>query len=497
MSREFDVRIYEIDNVFLKIESDAGIAKEISDKFTFEIPKAKYHPKVKARIWDGKIRLYNYKNKTLYKGLKDDLIEFCKDMEYTYLDSTEENEYIITDDEVIEFFNVLNLHTKGVKLDERYYQLYAIYLILNNKRQIILSSTGSGKSSIIYCVARFMTDVLGLKVLILESETHPIEQLYNDFIDYSSENGYDVEKHVHKISSGQSKDTDRDIVMSTRQSVEKMEEEWFSPFQAVIVDEVHYAKSAMFVSILEKMKNAYYRVGLTGTLDEIKIHELVLRGLLGQIDRVSKTKELIDEDVLSKVKLEVVILDHCSDITFKDYQLELKKIYISEFRNYYISSLCNKLDGNTIIIFEKTVHGALILEMLNEVVKDKNIMYMDGKIKLDKRTSIIDTLESSDNNIVLASRVFTTSINCKNIHNIVFAHPYKSVIRVLQSIGRGVRKHKSKEYLTVYDICDDLRKLYKTGKRGKENFLLEHAKKRIKYYNQEEHPYKITNLTID
>jgi superfamily II DNA or RNA helicase len=273
---------------------------------------------------------------------------------------------------------------------------------------------------------------------------------------------------------------------------------YFEQFDYVIGDEAHLFKAQSLTSILTSCINAQYRVGLTGTLDGTKTHKLVLEGLFGSTKRVITTKELIDKNELSKFEIKCLILKHpdeiCLEMKDKDYQAEIQYLIANEQRNKFIKNLAVSLGNNTLILYQMVAkHGQILYDMIKntEKIGDRKVFFISGKTETEDRESIRKIMETENDAIVVASfGTFSTGINIRNLHNIIFASPSKSRIRNLQSIGRGLRQSEGKEVATLYDIADDLR--YKKHM----NFTLKHFVERVKIYTDEKFPFKTYKIGL-
>jgi len=475
------IRIVEIDSVYLRIECERGIAKELSSYFTFRVPNFQYTPAFKNRLWDGKIRLFNMINGYLYRGLLDHLLLFFRERNYSAEYYPKYNNNIPSDKELEVFINDLPLYSNTKEIQLHDHQQLAIKQALTNKRILLLSPTGSGKSLIIYCLLQYLLSRIpsDKKILIIVPNTGLVAQMLHDFRDYSgsSENPY------HAIYSGQSKETTKKIVVSTWQSLYKEPEAYFSQFGAVFGDECHLFKAKSLTSIMTKLKDCPYRIGTTGTLDGTDTHRLVIEGLFGGVFSVTTTKELIDSDLLSKLKIECLILQYSlkdiEQIKKAKYQEEIDWLISNDKRNKFISGLAKSTKGNTLVLFNYVEkHGIPLFESLKS--SDKKVYLIYGGTDIEDREKIRQILNSEENCILVASYgTCSTGINIKNIKNIIFSSPSKSVIRILQSIGRGLRKAENKNEVTVYDIGDDLHwKRYR-------NHALRHLDERILIYNRE------------
>ena len=386
----------------------------------------------------------------------------------------------------------------GADIIPRQYQLEGLSHTLSQEKSLLLSPTASGKSLIIYLAIRYYLDVFDGNVLLIVPTTSLVEQMYSDFGDYSSKDTWSHEESCHKIYSGREKfGVKQRVIISTWQSIYKLPIGWFSGFGMVIGDEAHNFKAKSLTSILEKCTEAKYRIGTTGTLDGSQTHQLVLEGLFGPVYKVTTTKELMDNNDLAQLEINILILKYkeelCKLVVKNKYQEELDFIVRYEPRNNFISNLALDQTGNTLILFNYVdKHGKPLHSLLQtKIQKDRKLFYVSGETDVDTRESIREITEKEKNAIIVASiGTFSTGINIRNLHNIIFASPSKSQIRVLQSIGRGLRKSEDGSATKIYDIADDLH--YKS----KKNYTLQHAAERIKIYSKERFNYKMFDIDI-
>ena len=477
-----DVEITKVNEVYIKIDTEHSTAQEISDHFTFLVPGHTFVPAFRKRLWDGKIRLFNVMNRLLYGGLLHHLCKFLYLREYTVkFNSDFKTEKIELQPE--------DLPRLPEAVKPREYQIDAVNHALSNHRALLLSPTASGKSLVIYILVRY----LKLKTLILVPTTSLVSQMYNDFREY----GWDVANNCHTVFAGRDKGSDLPVVISTWQSIYKMQQKYFEQYELVIGDEAHGFKSKSLTSIMTKCVNAKYRIGTTGTLDGTQTHKLVLEGLFGKVYKVTSTKTLIDQKHLSPFQINALVLKHPDSICFNlkniNYQEELEYLISSEARNKYIVNLTLGMEGNTLLLFrfvEK--HGQLLYDMIRENADGKRkIFFVHGGTDTDTRESIRHTVESERDSIIVASYgVFSVGVNIRNLSNIVFASPSKSRIRNLQSIGRGLRKSNLKKMATLYDIADDLKH------KEKKNYTLEHYEERVRVYKEERFPLATYHIQL-
>lgn len=275
------ITIEKISEVHVRVYTDASIAQELSDFFTFEVPGARFTPQYKARIWDGKIRLYDLHRKTLYVGLLKYVLDFADRNGYdvSYL-----NDVVATtkiDRETVEAFaKFLNPCSRGNPIEIRDYQVDAVMKAITDERTLLLSPTASGKSLIIYTLMRYHLEH-SRKCIIIVPTTSLVEQMYSDFMDYSTGNSWKVSNNCQKLYSGFTKQVTSNVLITTWQSIYKQPKEWFANFDVIFGDEAHQFKAKSLSTVMEKMTSAKYRIGTTGTIDNSKVHKLVLEGLFG------------------------------------------------------------------------------------------------------------------------------------------------------------------------------------------------------------------------
>jgi len=480
--------IIKKNEVFLKVEAEPHLHKELSEHFQFEVPGAKFMPAVKRRYWDGKIRLYSPGTGEIYVGLFDYLTDYLEQKGYDY--EVEEDKYYgrptDTEEYVTPEGTAAFIRSLRIPFKIRDYQLKGIYSAIKFRRKLLLSPTGSGKSLIIYALVRW--HLLNKRdILIIVPTVSLVEQLYKDFQDY----GW-YPKDVHKIMGGVEKYTDLPVVISTWQSIYKEPKNFFERFDVIIGDEAHQYKAKSLTGILTKCYDAKYRIGLTGTLDGMEAHQLVLEGLFGRVDRVTKTVELMKQGHLTPLKVRIVLLRH-GWVPFDHYQQEMEYLCMHTRRSNFITNLALDLKGNTLILFnyiEK--HGEPLWEMINnKVSKDRKIFFIHGGVDAYEREEARSICEREKDAIILASYgTFSTGINIKNLHNVIFASPSKSRVRNLQSIGRVLRKGDNKAQAVLYDIADDC------SKDHQYNYTLRHLSERIKIYEEEKFDYEITKVNL-
>ena len=485
-----DVKIEKVNNIYAQIDADDGILQEMSDFFTFSTPGYQFSPAFKSKHWDGKIRLMNLKTKQIYVGLIGYVKKFCKDNAYTF--------EILDEDKEVYPVDTKNLaNALSLPLEPRDYQYLASSYGLTKKRTVLVSPTASGKSLIIYMMIRHLLNTGKKRGLLIVPTINLVTQMHSDFKSYSTNNGWDVDKYCQKIYGGESKIPDTDLIISTWQSIYDMPKKYFTQFDFIIGDEAHTFKAKSLTSIMTKLINCDVRVGTTGTLDDSKVNKLVLEGLFGPVFKVISTKELIDRKQLADFKIKCLILKYpeevCKAIKGFTYPDEMNFIVSHEGRNNFIRDLAINLNGNSLILFtyvEK--HGKILYDLLTEKAKVRKIFFIHGGVEAEEREAVRHITEKENDAIIVASYgTFSTGVNIRNLHNIIFASPTKSKIRSLQSIGRGLRLGDNKTAATLYDIADDLRYGPYT------NFTLKHYEERVKIYSEEKFTFTTTSIRIN
>ncbi len=482
-----DLILHKKNEAYIQFECEKGLAQELSTYFEFYVPGYQFTPAFKSRIWDGKIRLADLRSFTIYHGLVPYIEIFCKERDYTLeIDSDVSVTQNFSLVEAKEFVDTLELPH-----EIRDYQLKSFVQAIRNKRMLLLSPTASGKSLILYCIIRYL-QIENERGLLIVPTTSLVEQMYKDFEDY----GYDSEQYCHRQYSGKDKHTNKFLTITTWQSIYKNPGEYFEQFDFVLGDEAHQFKAKSLTTILSGCVNAKYRIGTTGTLDGTQTHKLVLEGLFGPVYKATSTADLIDKGQLASFKIKCLILKHpesvCKMARSWDYNQELEYIVMNTARNNFIRNLALSLNGNTLILFQFVEkHGKSLHANIKEHAKNRHVFFVFGGTDVEIRESVRAITEKERDAIIVASYgTFSTGVNIRNLHNIIFASPSKSRIRNLQSIGRGLRIGENKDEAVLFDISDDFR----IGKYT--NYTLKHFVDRVRIYDDEKFKYKFYNIEL-
>jgi len=496
-----DIHVTKKNDVYCEIHTSQSIATELSETFTFDVEGSQWSPAYKQKRWDGKIRLFSTKTNQLYYGLLPHMCIFAAERKYSV--KFDKNVDLPTKkpdaDSINKFFvDRLNVHANGKKIEPREFQIEAFRHAVSAKRSTILSATSSGKSLVIYALVRYYLETTpkDKKILIIVPTIGLVNQMFNDFDDYSSHSKWNAQDNCHKIFGGESKSTDMRVVISTYQSLYDLPKSYFAQFGSVIGDEAHIFKAKTLKKIMHSLEDCPNRTAFTGTLQDVECHKLVIEGVFGMAKSVVTAREMISAGYAPDIEINCLALTYgdavAKEVSVMTYQEERKFLCSLPQRNKFVVDLVNRLKGNTLVLFELVEdHGKILHEMMKKETT-KNVYFVYGKTDADERESIRQIMESESDAIIIASYgVFSTGISIKKLHNLVFAgSPGKKQIRIVQSMGRILREHVSKSSVNVYDIADDC--TYK----GKENFLLKHFVERANVYIKEDHPYKIIPIRV-
>lgn len=477
--------LQKVNEVYLRVSSEPSVVQELSDHLTFMVPGAKFSPAFKNKFWDGKIRLLNSLTGLTYTGLVKEISEFAATRNYD-VEVDPALQYNAQFDNYQELISAFKL-TKT----PRDYQATSFKEAVENERGIFLSPTASGKSLIIYLLAKYYNKIMNQRVLIIVPTVSLVMQLRKDFEDYQNKM-----LDIHCITAGVDKMSTSPYTITTWQSIYKMPKDWFRQFGCVIGDEVHQFKATSLKSIMEKLIDCQYRFGFTGTLDGSLTNRITLEGLFGPVKQVTTTSELMEQGHVANLKIKAIILQYPDDVRQQarkfSYQDEIDFIVRYEKRNKFIRNLVSSVDGNSLVLFQYVEkHGKVLYDMIQTRCEGRKVYFVHGGVEGDDREKIREIVEGETNAVIVASfGTFSTGINIRNLHNVVLASPSKSRVRILQSIGRGLRIGDEKNSMTLYDIADDMKW------KAQVNFTLQHFMERINIYNEQGFEYRLTNIGL-
>jgi len=484
-----EILIEKVNQVYVRVRCHLDQELELKSFLSCHVPNYMYHPKFRAKIWDGKVSFFNMQNKLLPVGLLPDFHRFCKQFGYKYRFDFDTSELCndVTIEQVESFANGLMENTRYDPYD---YQIEAVTNSIRNKRGVILSPTGSGKSLTIYMTIRLLlAQDPDRKIILIVPTTSLVEQMYSDFQDYGWLN---IDYKVTKLYSGLKPDFRKSVLITTWQSIHRKQKIFFQKYGVLMVDETHQAKALSIQSISKKCTEAEYRFGYTGTLPTNRSDLFNIHGYLGPVIFKQISKELIDRGILSKIKIVNVLLKFPESVIQKNrnrpYNEEEDTIINHVGRNKIFDLIFNNIpDGqNSLVLCRKIEHLKMIQEHLEHVLPDKYmIVNIYGKTKPEEREAIRHLMEKESNMILVGTyATMSTGVNIRKMHNVFFASSYKSKIKVLQAIGRGLRTHSSKEKVIIWDFVDDLTWKKRTGNIG-HNHTYKHYLERLKYYEEQ------------
>jgi len=487
------------DNVYFNVRCGTDQAYELKGFFSCYTPNYKFNPKYKAKMWDGKITFFNIYDRLLPIGLLPKLKEFCKNHDYTltYNFSMKELRNNITQEDLIPFYDTLFSDGKIYPHD---YQQEAIYKTLSKKRGVLEACTSFGKSIVLYTILRYIMNDVDNKILIIVPTINLVNQLYSDMQDYGWE---DIHNHVSRLY-GDSKDCDlsKKILISTWQSIYKRHDNFFSQYEAVICDETHMCKSLSLTTILKKCVNATYRIGMTGTLPMDHADRYNIFGFIGPLIYQLKSHELITTGFLSDIKIVNMHIkypiEEIKKIVNITYAEEVKYLVQNEKRDgilkYIIDSKYIKDEDNILVLAQRIEHIKKTVEYLKNLYPNRKILKISGETNPDERESIRKSIDNESGVILVATYgTFSTGISIKKLHHVIFLSFYRSRIKVLQSLGRGLRKHNTKSFVIIWDIVDDMRWKLKQRSNTKNeygmNYAYLHFLERLKFYDDQKFKY--------
>lgn len=482
--------------LIVRVDDDA-MRKNLDQYFCYKPKNVQFTPRYKAAKgkWDGSTHLYNVPTGKIFSGLFWHIVKFAEDNDlnvvYNYVPETNN----VTIEQTINFIDRLKMHTSGVPLEVYDYQIEAVYHTLKYSRALLLSPTSSGKSAIIYVLVRALLSKKK-RILISVPSTMLVNQLIDDFKDYSSEVSWDAEKACTSVFYGSEKDFGKEVVIGTWQSLVKLDKTYLETFDVIIADEAHGFKADVVSGLIKSCKNAQYRIGTTGTLDGKILSAIYLQGIFGAIHKTISIRDLIDSGRVATPIIHCAALNYPLEVRktvdISDYQVEMDWLVTCEARMKFITNLASKCKGNTLVMFQFVEkHGKPLYEMMKTHLKNKTVLYISGEVDLDDREDI-KTLFKERNDIVLvcSSGTMSTGVSIRQIDNLILGSPSKSRIRLWQSIGRVLRLYLGKTHANIFDISDNLKHSKKV------NYTWIHAKERALEYENEKIDYNITEVEM-
>lgn len=516
------IRLIFKDNSFSVIDADENILMDLWEQFSFFVPGYRFMPKFKSGIWDGKIRLINIAKREFPTGLIGQVIKWCQDnnLEYVvderFFPSKKDNTKEIND-----FISGIHFWSKGKEIYPRDDQKYAILRAIEQKRCINVCPTSFGKSLCIFAQCLWHINKKQ-KVIIIVPSVNLVRQFTNDIIDYCTDSNGNTHNLpiMQQIFAGQEKDVNEntDIVITTWQSIYKLDKSWINQFNAIILDEAHTGAANCITSVFNNATEVEYRSGWTGTLKNSSITGIQAESLIGPIETITDTVSLMDKGVVADLTIQMVRFNYDNDFVnelkkyFEEkrkttnkptYADEIKFIESNKKRNQTIIKMAGVFKKTGLLLYTHIKHGNELYEIARKLFPNRNIYKIDGTavirndVKYKTYEELKSTIENEKDAILICSfGVFSTGVSIKNINYIFFTVPTKSYVRTIQSIGRGLRVSATKTSLQLIDIVDDLCGRTRTGKKGKENYAYMHFKERFAMYAEQKFKYNMISINI-
>lgn len=493
-----DLIIEKVNSSCVHLVCEDGLSHRIYNVFSAYAPGYRFNPRFKMHVWDGKVRCYNPMSQILPIGLLNNLLIWCDQHNIQYsLQGFKDGLTDTIDKEDLE--KQMNSYiTAGFQA--RDYQVNAVHAALTNRRGVLLSCTGSGKSLMIYTFLRYLLDNKDVhRAILIVPSVSLVEQMYSDFQDYGWD---DLEDHVEMLYSGKKPTFKKEILISTWQSLETEDQEFFEVYDACVIDECHQAKCSVVTRLLKLMHNAEYKIGTSGTLPTEISEQLQINSVIGNVLFELKSCELIARGYLTKLNIAAIFLKYpeafIAENKERTYPEEVKMVEEYPNRNKVLNFIIDHTSpmNNMLILVNHRNHLRDVETYLHENYPDKKVSIITGDVKAKVREEIRTGIEDEDGTILLATyQTMSTGVNIPKLHAIMLFSNSKSRIKVLQSIGRGLRKHNSKNKVIIYDIVDDLSYKKRTGRIAK-NYCMQHFDERSNYYIEQEFPVITTKLEI-
>jgi superfamily II DNA or RNA helicase len=443
---------------------DIDYLRKLKNYFSDYVENYRFMPQFRTTAWDGKVYLFNTAKRSLPYGLLTDLIKFHKEEFST--------KQIKVDEDVKNLFKNDNDYNFFYgNLDPFEYQKEQVELCLKYKKGIIRSATASGKSYSIFCILNtlFKNNFIENTIVIVPTLSL-IEQMKSDFILYG------IEEDMIGIVNSKNKEFDKKIVVSTWQSLMRRHNE-LKRYDSFVVDEVHQAKATQLKKILKSLVNAGYRYGFTGTLPPDKLSLWTAKSYIGPILKEYSAGDLAELGYIAKCNIKMLHIKYNDEDNYVgDYDIVKDKIFNNMFRMKTICDIISNVDDNILLLVGKVEkEGEILKNILLKKFPDRTVVFLSGKDSPQEREFWRNEYKNKKDLILVATYgIFSTGINIPTLKYLVFASPFKSKIRILQSIGRALRRHISKEEgAQIFDICDSV------------SFFKKHANLRLRYYDGE------------
>jgi len=496
----------------------------------------KFMPAYKRGVWSGKIDYFQdgQVNMGLWKECFKGLLEVGCKFEIENKEDFPLNREVTLEsvtnfcEDFFKYHKVRDKEGNIIDFVPYDYQIETAFKILKNRYCLGEVATSGGKSLILSIVYFYTLTHINpdAKFLLIVPSISLVTQFYDNLIEYNlgfqeegeePQNKEPIDIRIQEIMSDKPRKYsgvgNPNVYIACYQSLAKKEnwsDEFFQQFHTVSVDECHQAKSSSIISILERTFGyAYNRFGVSGTFPDSESAEiLTIQSLLGPVVNSIKAKQLQEDGKISKVKIKQIYLND-DDLVFnkqltdirkmpnqgaKAYQLESEYIRNSDKRMDFISKLVQKCKSNTLVLFNIIEYGILLKDrLIQDLDESIEVLYIDGSVKKTEREEIKRKMELTDGVtrvLVATYGTLSTGVSINNLHNIVFAESFKSEQRIIQSIGRALRLHESKEKAIIFDIIDCF------VEENQRNAFFRHGKERATMYKKHGYPFDTMKFMI-
>lgn len=474
------------DEVNIKLDGlDPNTRRKCSDKLKFFLPHAYHMPAYKLGRWDGTVRFCDVGGRT-YLNLLDDLMPIIMKEGYEFrVEDQRQDHGVLEFDEVSETYwkdqGVVwpeGHPAEGEPIMLRDYQIEIINKFVENPQALQEVATGAGKT-IMTATLSHIVEKYGRSIVIVPNKDL-VRQTEEDYINCGLDAG---------VYFGDRKDYGKMHTICTWQSLNQMLKDtkvgkadiqaFIEDVVCVMVDEVHQAKADVLKDLLTSVfANVPIRWGLTGTIPKEDWNTASIRASLGNVVHRLAAKTLQDEGYLSKCHIEVIQTQETAE--YSNYQSELKFLLEDKKRLDYVANKIMEISqtGNTLVLVDRINAGKGLQERLPE-----DVVFVSGDMKTDARKQEYKEINTATNSITIATYgVAAVGLNIPRIFNLVMIEPGKSFVRVIQSIGRGVRIAKDKDFVQVWDMTSRCK------------FSKRHLTERKKYYKEAEYPFTINKV---
>jgi superfamily II DNA or RNA helicase len=468
------LKIAQVDPLTLQIlTKDREDINKVKEGLTAYVEGFEFMPAGKGGNWDGKTSMISTNGSFPYGILFDIIKVHKKHFSNIPIKLSKTTKSIFTGPEIDIEYNL--------SLKPRPYQKDCIESALKHTKGIIRSSTASGKSLVIaYIISNlFSNKILGKsnKALIVVPSKGLIKQFHNDLVEY----GID-DKKIGEVYSNR-KQWDKNIVISTWQSLSRNRKK-LNEFGCIIVDEVHGAKSYELKKCLQKATTAKYRLGFTGTMHVSDLDNWNTKAYLGPIIREYPSGLLAEEGWISKCNVQMINIEYQKQMWKGTYNDVKDEVFNRPYRMKFIEKLVKELDHNVLLLVGKVEDEGDVLKAWLKDDCGKTVEFLSGKDKVEVREEWRKRCMKEKNIALIATYgIYQQGVNIPNLKYVILVSPFKSKIRVLQSIGRSLRKHADKENgAYIFDLCDQTK------------YFKKHSDIRLRYYNAEK--FNITEYVL-